>query len=315
MEKEIKTFICHSSDDKDRFVRRLAERLIENDINALYDDWELSYGDSLIELFDRIDECDVFIIVISENSIQSKWVKEELSAGVVKKIDEGAKLIPIVIDEDVIIPPSLKYVKQCRIKDITNYDEEFKGLLNSIIGKSNKPPLGNKPSYSTINPIEGFTQLDSLIIQKMGESLHSKNNMFSFDEIMELTNNEFSKEDVFESLQVLEEKYIINCQYVLSSRLPHHIKLTPSGVIFYCMHYEEEFEIYIKEVVSTLLNENVYSNEDIYEQSKCPKFIVNALLEQFLNNRYIKGSTTISGSIIIHQITGNGRRQLKKLLD
>jgi hypothetical protein len=73
--------------------------------------------------------------------------------------------------------------------------------------------------------------------------------------------------------------------------------------------------IYIKEVVSTLLNENVYSNEDIYEQSKCPKFIVNALLEQFLNNRYIKGSTTISGSIIIHQITGNGRRQLKKLLD
>lgn len=313
--KEIKTFICHSSDDKNRFVKELAEKLIEKEINALYDDWELSYGDSLIDLFDKIDECDVFIIVISKNSIQSKWVKEELSAGVVKKIDEGVKLIPIIIDEDVAIPPSLKYVKQCRVKDIDNYDEEFKDLVNSILGISNKPPLGNKPKYSSVLPIDGLTQLDTLIIKRLGESLYSKNNMFSSDDIMELTNSEFSKEDIHESLQVLEDDFKIKCQYGLGSKLPYTIKLTPSGIIFYCSHYEADFEVYIKEVVSTLLNEQVHSNEEVYEKTKCPKFIVNALLEQFLINGFIKGSKTTDGTIIIYRITGTGSRHLKKILE
>lgn len=313
--KEIKSFMCHSSADKDRFVRKLSEKLIESGIDVIYDEWELNYGDSLIRLFDKIDECDVFLIIISENSIQSKWVKEELSAGFVKKIEDETKLIPIIIDENIEIPPSLKHVRQCRIKDINNYDEEFKELLNSILGNSNKPPLGNRPQYNSIIPINGLTQLDTLIIKELGNSLNSKDNIFSFDEIMELTDNEFSKEDVLESIEVLEKNSKINCRYPTHSEFPHIIQVTPSGVIFYCEHYEKDFEIYLKEVVSALLNENVYSSEDIYKKTECPKFIVNAILCQFINKKYIKGKKTCSGTIRIAKITGTGRRQLKKLLD
>lgn len=44
-------FISHSSKDKYRFVKGLAEQLISRGIDAWYDDWELEFGDSLIDIF------------------------------------------------------------------------------------------------------------------------------------------------------------------------------------------------------------------------------------------------------------------------
>ena len=65
-------FISHSSKDKYRFVKGLAEQLISRGIDAWYDDWELEFGDSLIDIFDKgISKCDVFLSVISKTFILS----------------------------------------------------------------------------------------------------------------------------------------------------------------------------------------------------------------------------------------------------
>ena len=315
MEEEIKVFICHSSKDKKRFVDKLALELAEDDFNVFYDDWELDYGDSLIKLFDKIEESDVFIIIISDDSVKSKWVKEELSAGFIRKIEEGTKVIPIIIDRDAKIPSSLKHIKHCKINDINDYIEEYKELRNSMLGISKKPQRGSKPKYASSKPIDGLNILDSLVIQKLGNSLHFKNNMFSFKEIIELTDGEFSENDVFESVQVLEESYILNCNYGIGSKFPYTIKLTPRGVILYGFNYDSEMESYIKDVVSIILNDKVHSNTEICDKTKTPKFIVDALLDLFIMNGYIKGSKTIAGTIIIYSLTGNGKRQLKKMID
>lgn len=315
MNKEIKVFICHSSNDKERFVEKLAVKLVSDNFKVFYDDWELNYGDSLIKLFDRIDEADVFLIIISKDSVGSKWVKEELSAGFIRKIEEGTKVIPVIIDKDVEIPPSLKHIKQCKINDLFDYEDVYKELCYSMWEISNKPQRGSKPNYVSSKPIEGLNILDSLIIKELGNSLHSRINMFSFGELVELTGNEFSEEDIFESVQVLEESYILDCRYVSDSKFPHILKLTPRGVILYGINYEGEMENYIKDIVSTILNDNIHSNDEIYEKTNAPKFIVNALLDLFIMNGYIKGSKTISGTIIIYSLTGNGKRQLKNMLD
>lgn len=312
----MKTFISHDSRDKERFVKEFAEKLMKKGIDVWYDDWELKLGDSLMKIFEDLPDCDVFISIISKYSINSKWVKEECDSAFIKKIENNMKFIPVILmDEDFEIPDYLGHLVQCRIHNIDNYESEFDRIVADIWGDSKKPPLGDKPKYTSITPIDGFTQLDSLIIQKLGESLHSKINIFYFNEVVELTDYEFSKEDIYESLQVLEENFIIKCRYVTDSQFPYTLKLTPSGVIFYCRNYEEEFETYIKDVVSSLLNENVHSNEEIYEKTECPKFIINALLDQFIMKGYLKGTTTTSGTIIIYQVTGNGRRHLKNLLD
>lgn len=315
MDNEIKVFICHSSNDKKRFVEELAVKLVNDGFNVFYDDWELNYGDSLIKLFDKIDEADVFLIVLSEYSVESKWVKAELSAGFIRKIEEETKVIPIVIDNGVEVPSSLKHIKQCRINDVNDYEEVYKELCHSMLGISNKPQRGNKPNYASSKPIDGLNILDSLIIKKLGNSLHYKNNMFSFEELVELTENEFSEEDLFESVQVLEESYMLDCRYGLGSRLPYSFKLTPGGIMLYGINYEENMGNYIKDIVSTILNYNVHSNDEIYEKTNAPKFIINALLDLFIMNGYIKGSKTTSGTIIIYGISGNGKRQLKNMLD
>ena len=46
-------FICHASEDKDDFVRPLAELLQQQNISVWYDEFSLNVGDSLRQ---KIDE-------------------------------------------------------------------------------------------------------------------------------------------------------------------------------------------------------------------------------------------------------------------
>ena len=66
-----KVFLCHASEDKERFVEQFANDLIHRGIDVWFDEWEMLPGDSLItKIFSEgIKEADVFIIVISKNSI------------------------------------------------------------------------------------------------------------------------------------------------------------------------------------------------------------------------------------------------------
>ena len=46
-------FICHASEDKDAFVRALAEALRSHHVEVWYDEFALDVGDSLREAIDR----------------------------------------------------------------------------------------------------------------------------------------------------------------------------------------------------------------------------------------------------------------------
>ena len=83
-----KVFISHASEDKQRFVMRFAERLRSKGVDAWLDVWEMLPGDSLVEkIWDEgLKGCDAMIVVLSAHSIKSKWVREELNSGMIKKI-------------------------------------------------------------------------------------------------------------------------------------------------------------------------------------------------------------------------------------
>lgn len=82
-----KVFISHSWDDKERFVTEFAIKLRGRGVDAWVDQWEMMPGDSLVrKIFcEGIQNAEAFIIVLSKNSVQKKWVKEELDLAVVKK--------------------------------------------------------------------------------------------------------------------------------------------------------------------------------------------------------------------------------------
>jgi hypothetical protein len=96
-----KVFLSHASEDKERFVFEFAEKLRAKGVDVWLDRWEMFPGDSLIDkIFEEgLKNSQAVIIVLSKNSVKKRWVKEELNASMVKKINDGSKLIPVVIDD------------------------------------------------------------------------------------------------------------------------------------------------------------------------------------------------------------------------
>lgn len=97
----MRLFISHASEDKERFVRPLAERLRALH-DVWYDEYELKVGDSLRE---RIDEglrsSDHGIVVLSPNFFAKDWPRRELD-GLFQLEDQTRKVIlPVWLDVSV----------------------------------------------------------------------------------------------------------------------------------------------------------------------------------------------------------------------
>jgi TIR domain len=134
----VKPFICHSSADKD-VVRRLAGDLRQSGIEAWFDEWEIRPGDSIIDKINEgISGCEVFIVVISRNSVASRWVREELNAAVIRRIRDQARLIPVRLDNSEVpaLLSSLKHV------DLSRYEAGLRELVEGVAGHDSRPPLG-----------------------------------------------------------------------------------------------------------------------------------------------------------------------------
>ena len=157
--KHPKAFICHSSADKDRFVRPLATTLLGLGIDAWVDEWEINPGDKFAEkIHNAIAQADAMVVILSENSIESRWVKKEMDTGLVREVTENMRLIPVVLDglSGERIPPALRSIQQVRVSDC---DHAFAAeeINRAIRGLSNprKPLLGSSAEPMSASEIPG----------------------------------------------------------------------------------------------------------------------------------------------------------------
>jgi len=138
-------FISHASEDKQRFVLGFAARLRRAGIDAWVDQWEISPGDSLVHrIFEEgIAQADVFVIVLSDTSIEKAWVQEELNAAVVRRIEGKLRTIIAVLIDDVEVPVALQSLVWVRISNLGQYDSEFQQVVAAIGGGRDRPSLGS----------------------------------------------------------------------------------------------------------------------------------------------------------------------------
>ncbi len=138
-----KVFISHASEDKQRFVLKFAERLRSNGIEAWLDKWEMLPGDSLVQkIFEQgIKEANAVIVVLSNHSVNKPWVREEIDAAFVKRVNGTSKLIPLIID-DCPIPECLKSTVWERVPDMENFDTALAHIIRAVFGQLDKPPVG-----------------------------------------------------------------------------------------------------------------------------------------------------------------------------
>lgn len=95
-----KAFLSHSSKDKD-LVRKVAQQL--GNKNCVLDEISFDPGRKTLEqIFSELDSSDIIVLFISNESLESTWVKKEINRA--KKNlsnDYLDRIIPIIIDENI----------------------------------------------------------------------------------------------------------------------------------------------------------------------------------------------------------------------
>src|ERR1700688_1605613 len=87
-------FICHASEDKDDFVRPLAQALRERHIEVWYDEFSLRVGDSLRQAIDRgLANSQFGIDVLSPAFFRKRWPQRELNGLVTREMHENRELV------------------------------------------------------------------------------------------------------------------------------------------------------------------------------------------------------------------------------
>ena len=98
-------FLSHACEDKDDFVRPLAEAL-RQEFDVWYDEYALRIGDSLLEKISAgLRNCDRGIVVLSRNFFGKQWTQMELNGLVALETNERKILIPIwlgITKQDVL---------------------------------------------------------------------------------------------------------------------------------------------------------------------------------------------------------------------
>jgi len=89
-------FISHASEDKEDFVRPLAQALDEMGFDIWYDEFELKVGDSLRQSIDRgLINSNYGIVVLSKAFFQKNWPQYELNGLTAREIEGKKVILPV----------------------------------------------------------------------------------------------------------------------------------------------------------------------------------------------------------------------------
>ena len=89
-------FISHASEDKDGFVRGLAEALEARGAKVWYDEYTLKVGDSLRREIDRgLANSRFGVVVLSKHFFNKEWPQKELDGLVSLEVEGATRILPV----------------------------------------------------------------------------------------------------------------------------------------------------------------------------------------------------------------------------
>lgn len=291
MARSPRVFLSHASEDKERFVLPFAAELRARGVDVWLDRWEMLPGDSLVrKIFSEgLDEAAAVIVVLSRVSITKPWVAEELDAAVVKRISNGSKLIPVVLDNldhSIDIPTPIRHLLLEFVPDTSDMAVVLDRVVRSIFGQVDKPPLGDRPVYATapVAPVDGLDRIDSLVLRAAGaEALRDDGDRFQTAEFLAAITGELgiTEDQARESLEVLDASRCL----VLDRRLGGHVptfNLTRYGLRTYLRAYEPERARWEAAVIARLAvwpGDQGSERELVEACGDVPRIVIRMLLE------------------------------------
>jgi hypothetical protein len=122
-------FISYSSADR-LFVKKLYTDLQASGVRCWFAPEDLKIGDKIWDAIDgAVESYDKLLLVLSESSIRSEWVEDEVNkAFSVERKSGTVVLFPIRIDNSVMVrkePWAVKLKDSRNIGNFTNYEDEY----------------------------------------------------------------------------------------------------------------------------------------------------------------------------------------------
>ncbi|QMU63986.1 MAG: TIR domain-containing protein [Flavobacteriaceae bacterium] len=194
MSNSKKIFISYSSRDKE-FVDVLTKSLslkngISNDsfinIELLFDNKIVKDGDKIVPdlFYRRINQCDVFLLILSNNSMVSEWVKYEYVIELNKTINEEEKkvFIPILIEDltnevKSMVSVDIRKHKYADFRSPQSFLKQMDKLLKSIFITDEKISLKYKEKIQrliynlSIDPNIEVVRLKNIVQHALEENL------------------------------------------------------------------------------------------------------------------------------------------------
>ncbi|MBW5892559.1 toll/interleukin-1 receptor domain-containing protein [Pectobacterium polaris] len=132
----LKVFISHSSKDKP-FAKLLCMDLEANGHIPWLDEWDISVGESIPEKISiGLQNADFIIVILSKNSVSSKWVEREWQIKYWNEIEKGRiNVLPILL-QDCQIPELLRTKKYADFR--TDFNRGLNDLLSALENLSRK---------------------------------------------------------------------------------------------------------------------------------------------------------------------------------
>lgn len=308
-----KVFVSHASEDKERFVLAFATALRQLGVDAWLDKWEMLPGDSLVDkIFEEgIKDASAVIVVLSKFSVEKPWVREELNAAFVKRINTGSKLIPVVID-DCEVPEALSSTLWQRIDDLSSYEASLDRIVAAIFGSIDKPPIGQQPQYtkSLFASIGGLNKMDSLVLKLACEEALKNGNSFIdskaylVDDIPLVPNSELA-----DSLEVLDQHGYVKLTRTIGGGL-HYFQVTVYGFEKFARAYIQDYDKTITAVVSAIVNKEILSNDALEQELAKPRMLIDHILDVLESSRHISQSKLIGGLQRIYNVSPTLKRAL-----
>lgn len=311
-----KVFISHASADKDRFVLAFATALRGQGVDAWLDKWEMPPGASLpAAIFDGgIDECGFFLIVLSEHSINSKWVREELDAGVVRTIDGRCKLIPIVLDA-VEVPGPLQHRKWITVKDLDDYSAELDEVVRTVYDFSSRPGLGPRPAYAEPSvSVSGLQPTDSTVLGLAAEqAIESGSRFLDVPALRAAAERLGISDDGFnESLEAIGRANYADVKQQFGGAF--RVSIEWIGLQAYVVASRPDFGSTQQAIVAALLNgagpQPSIDMADILNVIGVPRLLVELVLEQLQKQGLITFRRYAGNTLRVHRISPLAKRYL-----
>lgn len=149
-----RVFLSYAFEDRG-LAEMVATGLQAQGIETWWAEWAIRAGDSLRQKIDEgLSNCTHFVVLLTPTAIDKPWVNQEMDAGLVRKIRDRCKFIPLRHGlRSELLPPLLSGLLS---PEIDAAGANLQQLINDIHGISRKPALGPAPAV-TQEPRTGYS--------------------------------------------------------------------------------------------------------------------------------------------------------------